>query len=87
MAWFFERGGYVELQWNPRFERITAPFKIRPDQSFAPGSYGWNEYAVELETNHSRKVSGSALITTGGFWTGTQQTVEGRRRLSGRPIT
>ena len=35
MAWFFERGGYLELQWNPRFERITVPFAIRPDQSFA----------------------------------------------------
>ena len=40
----FESGGYVELQWNPRFERIAAPFKVRPDQSFAVGSYGWNEY-------------------------------------------
>ena len=58
MAWFFERGGYLELQWNPRFERITTPFRIRPDQSFAPGSYGWNEYVLELETDHSRKVSG-----------------------------
>jgi uncharacterized protein DUF5916/cellulose/xylan binding protein with CBM9 domain len=72
MAWFFERGGYLELQWNPRFEQIGVPFAIRPDQSFAPGSYGWNEYVLELETDHSRKVSGSALITSGGFWTGTQ---------------
>jgi len=77
MAWFFERGGYVELQWNPRFERITVPFQIRPDQAFAVGSYSWNEYALELETNHSRKLSGSALITTGGFWNGTQNTIKG----------
>jgi hypothetical protein len=76
MAWFFERGGYLEVQWNPRFERIVAPFKVRPDQSFAPGSYGWNEYAIELETDHSRKVSGSALITQGGFWTGRQRSVK-----------
>ncbi len=76
MAWFFERGGYLELQWNPRFERIFAPFKIRPDQSFAPGTYGWNEYALELETDHSRKVSGSALVTQGGFWTGRQRSIK-----------
>jgi len=76
MAWFFEKGGYLELQWNPRFERITAPFMIRPDQAFAPGQYGWNEYALELETNHSRKVSASALLTTGGFWSGTQQSLK-----------
>jgi hypothetical protein len=76
MAWFFEKGGYLELQWNPRFERITAPFKVRPDQSFAPGQYGWNEYAFELETNHSKKVSASALLTAGGFWTGTQKSMK-----------
>ena len=76
MAWFFEKGGYLEVQWNPRFERITAPFKVRPDQSFAPGQYGWNEYALELETNHSKKVSLSALLTTGGFWSGTQQSMK-----------
>ena len=75
MAWFFERGGYMEVQWNPRFERIVVPFQVRTDQSFAIGSYTWNEYALELETNHSRKVSGSALITTGGFWNGTQNTI------------
>ncbi len=74
MAAFFERGGYVEVQWNPRYERIVKPFAIRPDQSFLPGEYTWNEYAVELETDHSRKISGSALITAGGFWSGTQKT-------------
>ena len=36
----------------------------------------WNEYAIELETNHSRKLSGSALITLGGFWTGTQKSTK-----------
>jgi hypothetical protein len=71
---FLENGGYVEAAWNGRFERILEPFKIRPDQRFAPGTYGWNEYYLEIETNHSRKVSGSALITVGGFWNGTQKT-------------
>jgi uncharacterized protein DUF5916/cellulose/xylan binding protein with CBM9 domain len=75
-AIFFERGGMLELQWNPRFERIAAPFKVRPDQAFAPGSYSWNEFAAELETDHSRLVSGSALVTAGGFWTGTQRSTK-----------
>jgi len=73
-GFFLENGGYVEVAWNGRFERIDTPFKIRPDQRFAPGSYEWTEYYLELETNHSRKVSGSALITAGGFWNGTQRT-------------
>jgi len=75
-AVFFERGGVLEVQWNPRFERIVTPFKIRPDQSFAPGSYSWHEFAAELETDHSRIVSGSTLVTFGGFWNGTQQSVK-----------
>jgi hypothetical protein len=76
MAVFFESGGYVEVQWNPRYERITTPFQIRPDQAFPVGSYQWNEYALEMETNHSRKVSGSALLTGGGFWNGTQKSAK-----------
>jgi hypothetical protein len=76
MAWFPERGGIIELQWNPRYERITVPFAIRTDQAFAPGSYNWNEYVLELETDHSRKVSGSALITGGGFWHGSQKSTK-----------
>jgi hypothetical protein len=75
-AWFFERGGYLELQWNPRFERITKPFNVRTDQAFAPGVYSWNEYVLELETDHSRKISGSALLTSGGFWTGNQKSAK-----------
>jgi hypothetical protein len=75
-AIFFERGGVLEVQWNPRFERIATPFKIRPDQSFAPGSYSWNEFAAELETDHSRVISGSTIVTLGGFWNGTQRTVK-----------
>ena len=74
-AVFFENGAWFEAQWNPRFERIVTPFKLG-NQAFAPGSYGWNEYALELESNHSRKISGSALLTTGGFWTGTQKSAK-----------
>jgi hypothetical protein len=76
MAVFFESGAWFEVQWNPRYERITTPFQIRPDQAFPVGSYQWNEYALEMETNHSRKVSGSALLTGGGFWNGTQKSAQ-----------
>jgi uncharacterized protein DUF5916/cellulose/xylan binding protein with CBM9 domain len=75
-GFFFDNGSFLEVQWNPRFERIVTPFKIRPDQSFAPGRYSWNEYALEFETDHSRFVSGSGLITAGGFWNGTQRSTK-----------
>jgi len=69
----FENGANVEFALNPRFERIATPFLVRPDQSFAAGAYSWNEYNLLVETNHSRMISASLDLTTGGFWTGTQR--------------
>ena len=73
---FLEDGGNIEFAMNPRYERIVAPFQVRPDQAFAPNSYQWNEYELLVETNHSAKVSGSLDLITGGFWTGTQKTTQ-----------
>jgi hypothetical protein len=75
-AVFLENGGNIEFALNPRYERIVTPFAIRPDQSFVPGSYQWNEYELLVETNHSAKVSGSLDLITGGFWNGTQRTTQ-----------
>jgi len=75
-AAFLEDGGIIEFAMNPRYERIVVPFRVRPDQAFEPGAYGWNEYELNVETNHSAKVSGSLDLITGGFWTGTQKTTK-----------
>jgi hypothetical protein len=63
----------VEFAVNPRLERIFEPFAIRPDASIPIGEYTWNEYNLQLETDHSRAISASANITNGGFWDGTQR--------------
>jgi len=76
MSVFLENGGNIEFAVNPRFERIVTPFQIRPDQSFQVGHYGWTEYNLIVETNHSRMVSASLDLTTGGFWTGTQRSTK-----------
>ena len=76
MAVFFENGANVEFAVNPRFERIAAPFNVRRDQAFAAGTYGWTEYNLLIETNHSRMASASLDLTTGGFWTGTQRSTK-----------
>jgi hypothetical protein len=70
---FFENGAWVEFAVNPRLERIFEPFAIRPDASIPIGEYTWNEYNLQLETDHSRAISASASITNGGFWDGTQR--------------
>jgi hypothetical protein len=71
---YFENGATIEYALDPRFERITTPFQVRPDQAFAVGSYRWNEYDLLIETNHSRPMSASIELLTGGFWSGTQRT-------------
>jgi len=76
MSVFFENGANVEFAVNPRFERIATPFKVRADQAFGAGQYGWTEYNLLVETNHSRMMSASLDLTTGGFWTGTQRSTK-----------
>jgi Domain of unknown function (DUF5916)/Carbohydrate family 9 binding domain-like len=71
---YFENGATIEYALDPRFERITTPFQVRPDQAFAVGSYRWNEYDLLIETNHSRPMSASIELLTGGFWSGRQRT-------------
>jgi hypothetical protein len=75
-TFYFENGALVEAGVQPRYERLVTPFRIRPDVTIPAGGYRWTEYFVMLETDHSRAVSGSAKITTGGVWSGTQRVVQ-----------
>jgi hypothetical protein len=69
---FWENGAFVEYAVNPRFDRLTLPFPVQPAIEIPVGEYGWNEYQLTLETDHSRLLSLSATITNGGFYDGTQ---------------
>jgi len=69
---FFENGGFVEYAVNPRFDRLALPFPVQPAIEIPVGEYGWNEYQLTVETDHSRLLSLSATITNGGFYDGTQ---------------
>ena len=72
-----ENSTQIEFVVEPRFERIDSPFRLRSDKPAIPaGSYEWNQYQVVIETDHSRRLSGSARLTGGGFWSGTQKTAQ-----------
>lgn len=64
---------------NPRYEHITAPFRLnRNDKTAAPiaaGGYAWNEWMLKWTTDLSQPVSLAITGTTGGLWTGNQKTV------------
>ncbi len=76
---FFNNGGFMELSANPRYEYITAPFRLNRanpvSEMIAAGGHAWNEWMLKWTTDQSRKASLQITGTTGGLWTGTQRTV------------
>ena len=68
-----------------RQRRIRREPALRTDRGAVPdpsgsgvrvGQYGWTEYNLLVETNHSRMISASLDLTTGGFWSGTQRSTK-----------
>lgn len=84
---FFNNGGFTELSANPRFEYITDPFTIYQSTSdsvaIPAGGWAWNEWRWRVETDASRPLAGTLEATTGGLWSGTQNSV--RLTLTARP--
>ncbi len=76
ITFFFNNGGNVQIQADPRFERIDEPFTIdsRIDP-IPPGSYGWNAWSLTGSTDASRMFSFSWRGTLGGLWSGTQKSL------------
>jgi hypothetical protein len=76
---FFNSGAYTELSINPRYEYIAAPFRLhRADANAAPiaaGGYTWNEWMLRWTSDLSRPVGLQLSGTTGGLWTGRQNSV------------
>ena len=55
-----------------RFERLTEPFFIQPDQAIPPGDYEFSEYFIDLVIDRSRMLSGEARLATGEFFDGNR---------------
>jgi hypothetical protein len=73
----WNNGSIFEYAFEPRTEAITTPFRLRPDvQPIPVGRYDWEQHLFIVETDHSRALSGSVRFTTGGFWSGTQQSAQ-----------
>jgi len=73
----WNNGSIFEYAFEPRTEAITTPFRLRPDvQPIPVGRYDWKQHLFIVETDHSRAFSGSLRFTTGGFWSGTQQSAQ-----------
>ena len=68
----FQNGSRFSVGRDFRFERLTEPFFIRPNQAVLPGDYGFSEYSALVIIDRSRMFSGEARLATGDFWDGTR---------------
>ena len=68
----FQNGSRFSAGRDFRFERLTEPFFIRPNQAVLPGDYGFSEYSALVIIDRSRMFSGEARLATGDFWDGTR---------------
>jgi hypothetical protein len=66
----FQNGSRFSVGRDFRFERLTEPFFIRPDEAIPPGDYDFSEYSALLIIDRSRMFSGEARLGTGGFFNG-----------------
>jgi hypothetical protein len=74
-TFFMNSGAFVEPSINVRAERIASPLTLSTRAPAVPaGYYSWTEYQLRLSSDASRPVSVTALLTTGGLWSGTQRT-------------
>ena len=69
----FQDGGSFTVGWVRNFERLDAPFFIRPEVSVTPGDYHFDRWVAEFRSDPSRAVSGSIRYETGDFWDGERK--------------
>ncbi|MBI4540095.1 MAG: carbohydrate binding family 9 domain-containing protein [Gemmatimonadetes bacterium] len=73
---FLNDGATLQIDANPAFELLEAPFQIaRGIPPIPPGEYSWSDIQATFRSDPSRTVSGTIDLIGGGLWTGTQRTV------------
>lgn len=73
----FNRRDRFDLMFLRQFERLDAPFHIRPDAVIVPRDYTFNQVGMRGETDSSRRTYGSASAMTGSFFGGTRTDLGG----------
>jgi hypothetical protein len=73
----FQRRDRLGLEVQRQFERLDAPFEIRPDAVIAPGDYAFTGVELSGETDSSRRLFLLAAAARGGFYGGTRTDLGG----------
>ncbi len=76
---FFNNGGVIEYSINPTANRLAAPFSpnARMAAPIGPGLYQWREHQIYVTSDQSRMFATDTRYIWGGFYTGSQRTVNG----------
>jgi len=77
----FESGESVEFTVEPQGERLIEPFEVEEDVFIEPGQYEWWRYNVVGALAEKRKLSAELGWSSGGFYDGNLDTIEGKLRL------
>ncbi len=67
----FQSGDMAMMGLTHRFERLEAPFPIRPDVVIPAGDYDFNYMGLLVRLNDSREFSGGGVTHFGNYWNGT----------------
>lgn len=70
----------LNLGWSERFERLDAPFNVRPGTSIPVGDYRWSEGSSRYSSSQGRALSTTVSVTAGGYYGGTRRSVSGSLR-------
>jgi hypothetical protein len=65
------RGDRIELQMQPEYEFLSAPFEIHEGVVIPPGSYRFNRFGIELATSPHRPWALGTEVWSGTFYSGS----------------
>ena len=72
-----QNGAEVAVSAENTFDRLVEPFPIRPGIILPIGDYDYLRYSVSANSDPSRALSGEISASTGDFWNGSSQSVDG----------
>lgn len=68
-------GSRLTLQYNDRFERLFAPFRLLGDRVVPEGSYSFGERVLDLQTSTGRVFSAMVGLSDGGYFGGARRSL------------
>lgn len=72
----FIEGGSLGFEVRDQLEQIADSFPIFPGVIIPPGSYGFRDASVSYHSSEARRLTGSASLSAGRFWSGTRRSVQ-----------